>query len=132
MAVRYEWDIEEVDDLGEIVDHNFRSKLTDFGDDLRAVDGARFRLVLVRDSINQFGDLKSRAWAYASGYFGSFNFTPEFFVDSTGSGINKVPRRFLDELAKANGNNKPLTKEKRQEMTPKEPEAVRKQTKADF
>ena len=63
MAISYDWDIEEVDEHGDVLDHDHMDELTRA--DMDRVDGVRQQLVLIKDVIDHFGDLDTRAWAYA-------------------------------------------------------------------
>jgi hypothetical protein len=81
MSTSYEWDIEETDEHGDIIDHNHAPTLKD----LPEVGGD---LVLVRD-----GD-DGRTWAYVS-----HNTLPIYFEDSYGRIGSKVPKKFHMELA---------------------------------
>jgi hypothetical protein len=86
----YEWDYETIDlNSGDIIDHNHANKLTDF----RAEDKTD-TLVLIRDSGDQIHGLQERTWAYVIN-----NKLPEYFSDSTGIPLHKVPARFHKELA---------------------------------
>lgn len=102
MTIGYEWDIEEVAD-GDIVDHDFRAKLKDYGQTAPAIDGERFCLVLVRNTLDKYGDLREREWAYATQQGGRW-ILPEDFQDAGERPGAKVPKRFQDELAAWAGN----------------------------
>lgn len=92
----YEWDIEMWND-DEIIDHDHRDKLSEFGmenlihainaDQLNA-NGDYTRLVLVRDSE------ACRAWAYLT----DDGKMPEYFLDAYERPVCKVPKRFIEEF----------------------------------
>jgi hypothetical protein len=94
MATVYEWDIEEWDDGGDVIDHNHVDKVTE--DLLSKVDGKFFHLVLVRNSGNRYTGLIHRDWSYTykSHITGTW-LLPDIFDDGY-----KVPERFHVELAK--------------------------------
>lgn len=62
MTVLYEWDVETVDEYGDILDHCHADKVEDLK---RLLKDPNTRLVLVRDVVSADGDLKDRTWAYA-------------------------------------------------------------------
>ena len=89
MAVRYEWDIESWDD-DEVVDHDHRDRLHDFGGEklTQAVaEDEGLRLVLVRDDDN------GRSWAYVK----DGELAP-VFTDAFDRQVAKVPKRFVQEF----------------------------------
>ena len=83
----YEWDIEETDEYGDIVDHHHFDKLKDIPD----IDGD---LVLVK-SIWRGDTLAARFWAYVEN-----GILPEYFEDSRGWKYHKVPQKFRKEYEK--------------------------------
>jgi hypothetical protein len=83
--INYEWDIETTDGDGDIIDHNHRDRLNQYYKE-ELEDGD---LVLVRT------DLEGRSWAYVEN-----GKLPEYFLDSFGVTIAKVPKRFHQELEK--------------------------------
>jgi len=98
MAVRYEWDVEETaaadtDDHeeGECFDHRFCESYKE----VLAVaattppEGTAWRPVLVRD------DDAGRSWAYMEN-----GKLPSHFEDAYGTPVAKVPKRFVDEVAR--------------------------------
>lgn len=94
MAISYEWDIEEVDENGDIQDHDFHESIEGFG--VRpTVDEQRYFLVLVRTSGTIDDGVIDRTWAYATRNGGVLGL-PESFEN----GI-RVPKRYQEELAKA-------------------------------
>ena len=93
MGVSYEWDIEEVDENGDVQDHDCRAHLTDFGIS-PVIDGERYQLVLVRNVGNDSDGLTERDWAYAERHNGRW-VLPEHF-----EGGKPVPQRYHEELAK--------------------------------
>lgn len=87
----YEWDIETLDEHGDIQDHAFAECLSN----LRPPEDNQ-RLVLVRDIIetdkddpNPFGSVVCRDWAYVKD-----GALPVYFEDTD----RKVPGRFHTEL----------------------------------
>jgi hypothetical protein len=99
MTTTYEWDIETWNGE-EIVDHNHRDRLADFGmEELIQAINCDFlneardftKLVLVRDS-----DRDGRAWAYIT-HDGKL---PEEMVDAYERPVCKVPKRFIEEFAR--------------------------------
>lgn len=90
--ISYEWDVEELDDNGEILDHVWRDKLSDFRS---PAFECRHALVLVRDEGNEFEGLQERFWAYEEG-----GKLPEFFSDTQRETRIRVPERFHAELKK--------------------------------
>lgn len=103
MAISYEWDIEESDEYGDIVDHDFRGSLSEYGINRPAIDGERLSLVLVRNTLDKYGDLREREWAYATQQGGRW-ILHEDFQDAGERPGAKVPKRFRDELAAWAGN----------------------------
>lgn len=102
MSVYYEWDIEEIDEFEDIIDHDFQYALADFySEQLGSLaNESRYRLVLVRNVYAQDdeGDLIDRDWAYAERGDDGLLRMPGRFGDY-GNGA-KVPKRFHEELAK--------------------------------
>lgn len=94
MGVYYEWDIEEVDDNGDIQDHDFRDRIKDFVV-LPVIDGERCQLVLVRNVGDEDSGVEDRTWAYAEADCSRWKL-PATFEDG-----HKVPKRYHDELSKA-------------------------------
>lgn len=94
MLIRYEWDIETWED-DEILDHDHRDKLHDFGGEelTRAVAEDGYRLVLVRDVANKWGDHTHRSWAYVTD-----GKLPDDFLDAYDRPVAKVPQRFHKEF----------------------------------
>ena len=89
--VTYEWDIEELDEHGDIENHIHQDKLSAY----RAlpIGNPSECLVLVRDN----WETGSRAWAYV----GEDGRLPEYLEDAHGHRVAKVPQRYHRELAKA-------------------------------
>jgi len=100
--LRYEWDIEEIDEHGDINDHHHRDKLSEFfelgfADDFAAaLKGEGYQLVLVRDTLDSDGAVDLRSWAYVED-----GKLPVFSGDGFGRCAAKVPQRFHRELAAA-------------------------------
>ena len=100
--LRYEWDIEEIDEHGDIIDHHHRDKLSEFfecgfADDFAAaLKREGYLLVLVRDMLDRNGDVDLRSWAYVKD-----GKLPVFSHDAWGRYVAKVPQRFHRELAAA-------------------------------
>lgn len=113
LTTDYEWDAEEyypkecvginnnggVVEAGEIYDHNFANKAIDaLKNVLQGSEDPRigFRLVLVRNVIDNFGGLEERSWAYVED-----GKLPEHFLDAFDKQTAKVPLRFITELESA-------------------------------
>ena len=93
MTIRYEWDIETWRD-DEVVDHDHRDRLHDFGGEelTLAVAEDGYRLVLVRDRMDD-GGVACRSWAYVTD-----GKLPEQFLDAYDNPVAKVPTRFIEEF----------------------------------
>lgn len=85
--VTYEWDLETLDEYGDIQDHDFAERLID-------LKGKEWRLVLVRDEGNELNGLANRYWAYVEN-----GKLPECFSNATNVVNIKVPQRFHKELS---------------------------------
>lgn len=97
MTTTYEWDIETWSD-DEIVDHDHRDRLSEFGiehlilainGDVLNAAGDTTKLVLVCDS-----DRDGRAWAYVT----DDGKMPEQFLDAYQRPVCSVPKRFVEEF----------------------------------
>ena len=95
--IQYEWDIEEVDANGDVVDHSHSDTLFGFGRYLSDID-ATHRLVLVRNEYPNSGGM-FRSWCYAEAKDGYW-VLPEAFLDAYQRFEAKVPVRFHKEIAK--------------------------------
>lgn len=93
----YEWDIETCNG-DEVVDHDHRDRLAEFGTEqlILAINGDRLnaagdftKLVLVRDS-----EKDGRAWAYVT----DEGKMPEQFLDAYDRPVCPVPARFIEEF----------------------------------
>jgi len=85
----YEWDIETVDEHGDILDHDHSATCP--AHELAHNE----RLVLVRDVIGPEG-VDDRTWAYVTG-----GKLPTFFSDAWQTHTREVPKKFHNELKKA-------------------------------
>ena len=99
--LRYEWDIEEIDEHGDIIDHHHRDKLSEFfecvADDFAAaLKREGYQLVLVRDTLDSDGAVDLRSWADVED-----GKLPVFSGDGFGRCAAKVPPRFPRGLAAA-------------------------------
>ena len=92
MGVEYEWDVETVDEDGDVLDHELTSKLSPRF--LARLEQPGTRLVLVRD-VWGFGGVESRGWAYVED-----GKLPGRFENACGSWEADVPKRFHAELAR--------------------------------
>ena len=98
--LRYEWDIEDIDEDSTISDHHHRDKLSEFfelgfADDFAAaLKGLGCQLVLVRDTVDKDYGIVFRSWAYVED-----GKLPVFSHDGCGRRAAKVPQRFHRELA---------------------------------
>lgn len=84
----YEWDLETVDEHGDVIDHEHFDRLAD------APPFEGRKLVLVMD------DDDGRAWSYVEE--GKLS---EWFLDASERHIRKVPQRFHAELERFNRKN---------------------------
>lgn len=102
MSIVYEWDIEFLDNNGDIHDHYFSESLQDSDPEWERLlnnypqsDGFTLRLVLVRYAINdETKELDYRQWAYPSIEQGQWSLPNKFGHDGY-----KVPMRFHHEIA---------------------------------
>lgn len=93
--VHYEWDVETMDEHGDVLDHfhcDTAEKALDELDEATAQEPRQ--LVLVRDEGNEEDGITNRTWAYVKD-----GQLPIYFQDE-----NFVPVRFHKELQKALGN----------------------------
>lgn len=91
MAIIYEWDFETMNEHGDIIDHDFNEKLSQYNKGNSDTEG----LVLVREEQKKNGGLLgAKMWAYVEK-----DKLPTTFTDAMGldTGI-KVPIRFHKEL----------------------------------
>lgn len=99
-SVEWEWDVEILNEYGDIEDHHFQTSfrdcvLEDNGDE------SYFEIVLVRSAGNDDDGVTDRSWAYLDedGNIPEYTSTP----DSEGQYVNqchKVPKRFHAEVVK--------------------------------
>lgn len=89
-TVSYEWDIETVDEQGDVENHHHADRLAD----LPPLQ-ANQRLVLVRDYGCEADGLEDRQWAYVEE-----GVLPEFFQTTGGADDAAVPERFRAEFNK--------------------------------
>ena len=87
MKINYEWDVETVDEFGDIQDHDHSETLRDYHLEVEAPN----RLVLVRDSYTDYG--LDRSWAYVED-----GKLPSHFEDAYGQKIRRIPKRFQFEM----------------------------------
>ena len=89
--VFYEWDVEEIDSDGDIIDHHHVESY-EVADTLKrlyeATEPYTYKVVLVKDS-----RASGRSWAYIED-----GKLPENFEDSYGGNCGKVPERFHKEI----------------------------------
>lgn len=86
-TITYEWTLETLE--GEdVVDSDFSDSLSFDKDQLPGKD-----LGLVRNVGNEAQGITDRSWAYVKD-----GALPEYFTDSAGARIAKVPERFIKEL----------------------------------
>ena len=97
MSVSYEWDMEETDQHGDVIDHNFSRSLINSGFDHSMFYQKGYDLVLVRT------DDLDRVWAYCSLVDGKL-ILPDCWnngVKGSGDMPNwKVPKKFHEDLAR--------------------------------
>ena len=96
----YEWDFEEIDEHGDIVDHNHTDRL-DSGhpfdlDDIEIETDVedRINLVLIRDSGTEADGIDDRQWAY------TIKTADGWMLPSHFDGGNVVPKKYHAELAR--------------------------------
>jgi hypothetical protein len=104
MTVYYEWDCETVADGdsseyedGEVIEHSHGTSYQEvlvWAAANKPDTGTRHAIVLVRD------DDEGRSWAYVSD-----GKLPDRFTDANGTDAAKVPKRYHEELAKAQNEN---------------------------
>lgn len=95
-TVHYEWDVETVDEWGDIVDHWFVEGAQDALEYSRHMANTpdttrQYRIVVVRD------DRQGRSWAYVD----ENNALPSHFCDAYDLPVARVPNRFHVELQMA-------------------------------
>jgi len=93
----YEWDIETVDEYGDIIDHYHASDLQELAIFLEREEpqaGIEYRLVLVRDQCRADGMDLDRTWAYLTDECN----LPSHFSDTIGTNRTQVSLRFAKEL----------------------------------
>jgi hypothetical protein len=94
MKTKYEWDIETVDEHGDVIDHHHADTILGLRiGDLDLLDGEKRLLVLVRDEWDDREGLTSRGWAYVEN-----GELPKRFDDGQIETF-LVPQRFRDELS---------------------------------
>lgn len=101
MSIYYEWDIETVDEHGDVVDHHHADKLAEL-----PVLEERELLVLVWNEGNESDGVLERLWAYVT----TGGDLPIVFSDGRGKRTTiKVPRRFHIELVRERAKTSALT-----------------------
>lgn len=97
MKVKYEWDVEELDEHGDIINHNHTESYEEavgWAKSLKA-EGVRVELALVRDIVEEDGNVVSRSWTYADEEFRLGQACG--FLSASGSYVCLVPKRFIKE-----------------------------------
>ncbi len=91
--VVYEWDAESItdDEWEEVADHN-HGETAMYVLQAQPLDGHRKHICLVRDA----NEREDRSWAYLED-----GKLPEWFEDASGRKTARVPKRFHEELRKA-------------------------------
>lgn len=102
MTVGYEWDVEEIDQHGDVVEHWFQSSYADClkfiaGNKPDDADG-RFDIVLVKTTDD------GRGWCYLNGY----GELPERFGDAEDKFFGAVPKPYIHEVRQAHANDVPI------------------------
>lgn len=95
MSVKYEWDVETVDDHGDVLDHDHDASLSALLHRHHDIGNGE-QLALVRDVGDDIEGLLDRTWAYVEE--GELD---EFFCTASGTPDYKTPKRFHAELARA-------------------------------
>lgn len=112
----YEWDLETVDNDGDVVDHNHVDRASELLATMqrwgKPPEGQHYRLALVRDERESWdgepGALIDRNWAYIETRIGNpaYGQLPECFSAAGPSGMvplpnMRVPKRLHTELTRA-------------------------------
>lgn len=94
MTIYYEWDVEELDESGDIVDHNHCGSYAGCLNVLKRdpEPGITRRVVLIRD--NDCTRSGQRSWAYMKSDW----ILPPMFTDANGISVAAVPSRFIVEI----------------------------------
>lgn len=96
MPTYYEWDVESVDEHGDIQDHDHCDTLKGYGVTFKPSEVSKSQqLVLVRDVCDQFGSVEDRTWGYVD--IESMTL-PEYTKDALGCEGFKIPKKFHAEL----------------------------------
>lgn len=97
MAVKYEWDVETLDEFGDILDHDHRDTFKEAIAAEKTTQGfsETTRICLVRDVWDEDNGIQDRQWAYLEE-----GKLPEYFEDTGGQEANRVPQKFHQEVAK--------------------------------
>lgn len=98
MQTYYEWDFEEVDQFGDIVDHDFTEQLrSNHTPDILDTNAGQNDVVLtlIRNVGNDYDGIVEREWAYTQRNSDGMWFLPMEF-----DGGSIVPKRFHAELSK--------------------------------
>ena len=93
MTVEYEWDVEETDVHGDIIEHWFHETYRECMEWVKKSTpsaGATYEVVLVRSTDEE------RAWCYVDGN----GEIPDTFHDANGSLVCEVPKRFKEQVRK--------------------------------
>lgn len=94
-TVDYEWDVEVLDEHGDIEDHHFHVSAMDMVKE--HTENPQSDMVLVRSVGNNDDGVVDRLWAYVKD-----GKLPEYFEDSNRRDTGyRVPKRFHEELRKA-------------------------------
>jgi hypothetical protein len=96
-SVSYEWDSEQIDEHGDVIDHNFSDKLSgqcldDFHPGRHEIEGND--LALVRLFRDEDWGVEDKEWAYPFKMNGKF-LLPDYFDGGT-----KVPKFLHQEIAR--------------------------------
>lgn len=98
MSTSYEWDVEEIDEHGDIIDHNHHETAEEMVADYLSRPAGCAEMVLVRDVFNDLHGLLDRKWAYVDQETMTLD---EWCADCSGSGSKKTPKRYLWEFTGA-------------------------------
>ena len=102
METIYEWDIETVDEHGDIQDHHHHDTLFSLLTTLRrweSTDGERYEVVLVRDVGSDAKGIVDRQWRYPFDLSSRLPNEGYKFDDLDGGGV-RVPKKYVAEFAK--------------------------------
>lgn len=98
----YEWDVEIVNEHGDIEDHHFQTSARDMLKHFNEQKPGTAQMVLVWSEGNDHDGVVDRAWAYLT----PENALPEYFAKPNSRGVyepiaHRVPKKYNKELRRA-------------------------------